>query len=135
MPMANTKPNMINVFIVKPRGTKKINVPKIETGIANKGMMVVRQFCKNKKFRKNYNLRKKKRFYYFKKKYIKNTPYIYNILNNNYYFYKNYLFNTNKYNNFILNSFYNKKASRFFLYSYYYKKRYKNLFKNLKLGL
>src|ERR1700758_4055227 len=48
MPIANTKPNMVSVFIVKPKGIKNANVPNIDTGMANIGMSVARQFCRNK---------------------------------------------------------------------------------------
>src|SRR6185437_11246657 len=49
MPIANTKPNMVNVLIVKFKGTKKQKVPKIDTGIASTGIKVERQFCKKRK--------------------------------------------------------------------------------------
>jgi len=35
---------MVSVFIVNPKGTKKMNVPRIDTGIARRGIIVVRQF-------------------------------------------------------------------------------------------
>ncbi len=44
IPMASTKPNMVSVLMVKFIGTKNINVPIIETGIANTGINVDRQF-------------------------------------------------------------------------------------------
>src|SRR6185437_5223020 len=47
IPMASTKPNMVSVLMVKPNGIKKQNVPKIETGIANIGIKVERQVCRN----------------------------------------------------------------------------------------
>src|SRR5579871_315799 len=48
IPIASTKPNMVSVLMVKPSGIKKINVPKIETGIASTGINVERKFCRNK---------------------------------------------------------------------------------------
>src|SRR5260221_14479054 len=49
IPIASTKPNMVSVLIVNPKGIKKQKVPNIETGIASTGINVERQVCKNKK--------------------------------------------------------------------------------------
>src|SRR4051794_21160984 len=48
MPIASTKPNIVRVLMVNPKGIKKQNVPKIDTGIAKTGISVERQFCKNR---------------------------------------------------------------------------------------
>src|ERR1700743_2787798 len=48
IPIASTKPNMVSVFMVKPSGIKKQNVPKIDTGIASTGISVDRHVCKNR---------------------------------------------------------------------------------------
>src|SRR5882762_585634 len=48
IPIASTKPNMVNVLMVKPKGIKKQNVPKIDTGIASTGISVERQFCRKR---------------------------------------------------------------------------------------
>src|ERR1700757_4447589 len=48
IPMASTKPNIVNVLIVNPSGMKKQNVPKIDTGIASTGISVDRQFCRKR---------------------------------------------------------------------------------------
>src|ERR1700744_1427695 len=47
IPIASTKPNMVNVLMVKPSGIKKQKVPNMETGIANTGINVDRQVCRN----------------------------------------------------------------------------------------
>src|ERR1700724_3397806 len=49
IPIASTKPNIVSVLIVNPKGIKKQNVPNMETGIASTGIKVERQVCKNKK--------------------------------------------------------------------------------------
>src|SRR5688572_19227279 len=48
IPIDNTKANNVSVLMVNPKGMKKIKVPISETGIANTGIKVARQFCKNK---------------------------------------------------------------------------------------
>src|SRR5260221_12884257 len=49
IPMASTKPNMVRVLIVNPRGIKKQKVPKMDTGIARTGIRVDRRFCRKRK--------------------------------------------------------------------------------------
>ena len=44
MPMASTIPNIVSVLIVNPNGMKKQKVPKIDTGIARRGIRVERRF-------------------------------------------------------------------------------------------
>ena len=39
---------MVSVLMVKPNGMKKQKVARMETGMANIGMMVERQFCRNR---------------------------------------------------------------------------------------
>src|SRR5579863_1243378 len=48
IPIASTKPNMVRVLIVNPKGIKKQKVDKIDTGIANIGIIVDRQFCRKR---------------------------------------------------------------------------------------
>ena len=48
MPIANTIANKLTLLMVKPNAAKAIKVPTIDTGTANAGIKVVRQFCKNK---------------------------------------------------------------------------------------
>src|ERR1700759_5553909 len=48
IPIASTKPNMVNVLMVNPNGIKKQNVPNMDTGIAKTGIKVERQFCRNR---------------------------------------------------------------------------------------
>jgi len=47
IPIANTKPNKVKVLIVNPKGKKNAKVPIIDTGMANTGIKVARQLCKN----------------------------------------------------------------------------------------
>src|SRR5258707_13329818 len=49
IPIASTKPNMVSVLMVNPKGIKKQKVDKIDTGIANMGIIVDRQFCRKRK--------------------------------------------------------------------------------------
>src|SRR3546814_683877 len=46
MPMANTNASMVRLLIEKPNRLKKINVPTMDTGIANTGINVARQLCR-----------------------------------------------------------------------------------------
>ena len=48
IPIASTNPNIVRVFIVNPNGMKNPKVPIIETGMARIGIIVARQFCRNK---------------------------------------------------------------------------------------
>src|ERR1700743_2702212 len=48
IPIANTNPNMVSVLMVNPKGIKKQKVDKIDTGIANMGIIVDRQFCRKR---------------------------------------------------------------------------------------
>src|SRR5690349_7784606 len=48
IPMARINANKVSVLIVNPNGTKKINVPISDTGMANTGIKVARQFWRNK---------------------------------------------------------------------------------------
>ena len=46
--MDNTKPNRVNKFIENPSKYIPINVPIIDTGIANIGIIVALRFCKKR---------------------------------------------------------------------------------------
>ncbi len=48
IPIASTKANKVRVLMVKPSVLNKINVPIKETGIANNGISVARQFCRKR---------------------------------------------------------------------------------------
>ena len=48
MPVASTMPNSVSVLIEKPSSFTKANVPTSETGIVIAGMIVLRQFCRNR---------------------------------------------------------------------------------------
>src|SRR3979411_2448572 len=48
IPIASTNPNIVKVLIVNPKGIKKQNVPKIDTGIARTGMSVERKLCRKR---------------------------------------------------------------------------------------
>ena len=48
MPMASTMPKSVSVLIEYPSTDKPANVPMSETGTAAKGIMVARQFCRNR---------------------------------------------------------------------------------------
>jgi len=45
IPIASTNAKRVRVFIVKPKGMKKMNVPINDTGIASNGINVARQLC------------------------------------------------------------------------------------------
>src|SRR5690606_32133466 len=47
MPIASTKPNSVNVLMVKPSSSIPANVPTIAIGTASSGIRVARQLCKN----------------------------------------------------------------------------------------
>ncbi len=48
MPMASTMPNSVSVLIEKPNSLTKAKVPISDTGMVRAGMMVLRQFCRNR---------------------------------------------------------------------------------------
>ena len=48
MPMASTMPKRVSVLIEKPKIFTKANVPMSDTGMVSAGMMVLRQFCRNR---------------------------------------------------------------------------------------
>ena len=48
MPVASTMPNSVSVLIEKPNSFTNANVPMSDTGIVSAGMIVLRQFCRNR---------------------------------------------------------------------------------------
>src|SRR5947209_5084410 len=48
VPMANAKPNNVNVLIEKPSAENAANVPTNDTGTASIGINVARQVCRNR---------------------------------------------------------------------------------------
>ena len=48
MPVASTMPNSVSVLIEKPNSLRNANVPISETGMVIAGMIVLRQFCRNR---------------------------------------------------------------------------------------
>ena len=48
MPIASTMPNSVSVLIEKPNSFTNANVPMSDTGMVSAGMMVLRQFCRNR---------------------------------------------------------------------------------------
>ena len=48
MPVASTMPNSVSVLIEKPKSLTNANVPMSDTGIVIAGMIVLRQFCRNR---------------------------------------------------------------------------------------
>ena len=49
MPIASTMPNKVSVLMEKPNSSIALNVPISDTGTASIGIMVARQFCRNRK--------------------------------------------------------------------------------------
>ncbi|MCY1533862.1 hypothetical protein D9M68_692110 [compost metagenome] len=54
--MAKTKPNIVKTFTEKPNTVKNINVPIMDTGMANTGMSVARQLCRKRNTTKVTNM-------------------------------------------------------------------------------
>ena len=50
--MASTIANMVKILILYPNTDNTAKVPKMTTGTAKVGMIVARQFCKNKNITK-----------------------------------------------------------------------------------
>ena len=48
MPVASTMPKSVSVLIEKPKSLTNANVPTSDTGIVMAGMIVLRQFCRNR---------------------------------------------------------------------------------------
>ena len=48
MPVASTMPKSVSVLIEKPNSLMNANVPMSDTGIVIAGMIVLRQFCRNR---------------------------------------------------------------------------------------
>src|SRR6185436_3548282 len=48
MPIERTMPNNVSVLIEKPNSSIAVNVPISDTGTASIGIMVARQFCRNR---------------------------------------------------------------------------------------
>src|ERR1700712_1984862 len=57
IPIASTNPNMVSVLMVNPKGMKKQKVDKMDTGIANMGIIVDRQFCRKRNTTNATNVR------------------------------------------------------------------------------
>ncbi|MNE69775.1 hypothetical protein D3C80_1655220 [compost metagenome] len=52
-PIANTMPNIVRVFIEKPKAARMAKVPSNTTGTAMVGINVARKFCRNKYITRN----------------------------------------------------------------------------------
>ncbi|MNN01153.1 hypothetical protein D3C81_1137640 [compost metagenome] len=52
-PIASTMPNIVRVFIEKPKAAKMAKVPSNTTGTAMVGIRVARKFCRNKYITRN----------------------------------------------------------------------------------
>ena len=48
MPVASTMPNSVSVLIEKSNSLMKAKVPTSDTGMVTAGMIVLRQFCRNR---------------------------------------------------------------------------------------
>ena len=46
MPMASTRPNMVNTFTLNPSAGNMMNAPRSETGTVAIGMIVARKLCR-----------------------------------------------------------------------------------------